>query len=63
MAVYTGNAPAGTKRGKTILRQASEGKGSIYGGTVGSDDLEKDSLTGPGADKIRIETTVWREIK
>jgi type IV pilus assembly protein PilY1 len=63
MAVYTGNAPAGTKRGKTILRQASEGKGSIYGGTVGSDDLEKDSLNGPGADKIRIETTVWREIK
>ncbi|AZP12060.1 pilus assembly protein [Undibacterium parvum] len=63
MAVYTGNAPAGTKRGKTILRPPSEGKGSIYGGTVGNDDLGKDSLTGPGADKIRIETTLWREIK
>jgi type IV pilus assembly protein PilY1 len=63
MAVYTGNAPAGTKRGKTILRPQSEGKGSIYGGTVGNDDLGKDSLTGPGADKIRIETTLWREIK
>ncbi|WP_295763460.1 PilC/PilY family type IV pilus protein [Undibacterium sp.] len=63
MAVYTGNAPAGTKRGKTILRQASEGKGSIYWGTVGSENAHSTPLTGPGADKIRIETTLWREIK
>jgi type IV pilus assembly protein PilY1 len=63
MAVYTGNAPAGTKRGKTIVRQSSEGIGSIYGGTVGRPDLEKEPLNGPGVEAIRIETTVWREIK
>lgn len=62
MAVYTGNGTSTTTRGHTIARQASK-TGSIYGGVIGKPDLDKDDLPPPPADAVRIETTLWREIK
>lgn len=62
MAVYTGNGTSTTTRGHTIARQSSK-TGSIYGGVIGKPDLDKDDLPPPPADAVRIETTLWREIK
>lgn len=70
MAVFTGNGAAPvagsttspTPRGHTIERQASK-PGCIYGGVIGKSDLDTDCMPPAPADKIRIETTVWREIK
>jgi type IV pilus assembly protein PilY1 len=70
MAVFTGNGAAPlvgsttspTSRGHTIQRQASK-PGCIYGGVIGKSDLDTDCMPPAPADNIRIETTVWREIK
>ncbi|WP_028456581.1 pilus assembly protein [Chitinilyticum litopenaei] len=61
-AVFTGNAKPGTTTGNPIGRPGSGGKGSLYGGTIGNDTVDKETLLSPSAG-IRVETTLWREIK
>jgi type IV pilus assembly protein PilY1 len=65
MAVYTGNQKNnGTVTvGNSIERSASTGVGTVYGGTIGHDSLDKDQLLGAPITAVRIETTTWREIK
>jgi type IV pilus assembly protein PilY1 len=65
MAVYTGNQKKdGTvKRGKTIKRAGSVGTGTIYGGVIGSDTLEKDRLLGAPVSAAKVVGSTWREIK
>jgi type IV pilus assembly protein PilY1 len=62
MAVYTGNATPGTTRGISIARQASN-NGCVYGGVLGKSDLDKDCLPPAPSGAVKIETTLWREIK
>lgn len=62
MAVYTGNAAAGVSRGTSMSRPASSGVGNLYSGTIGDDKVGKEKLLGPGS-AVRIESTIWREIK
>ena len=62
MAVYTGNAGAGVSRGNSMSRPASSGVGNLYSGTIGDDKVGKEKLLGPGS-AVRIESTIWREIK
>ncbi|QZA81344.1 pilus assembly protein [Deefgea piscis] len=69
MAVYTGNPKLviGTKVPaikifKPIPRPASTGKGSLYTGTIGNDTVEKTGLL-TKATGVKVETTLWREIK
>ncbi|MBE9609744.1 pilus assembly protein [Chitinilyticum piscinae] len=61
-AVFTGNAKEGVKTGRPMSKPASTGKGTLYGGTIGSDTVDKETLLSP-ATGVKIETTVWREIK
>ena len=62
MAVYTGNAATGVSRGNSMSRPASSGVGNLYSGTIGDDKVGKEQLLGPGS-AVRIESTIWREIK
>lgn len=62
MGVYTGIGTSTTTRGIAIARQASN-KGCVYGGVLGKSDLDKDCMPEPPSGAVRIETTLWREIK
>lgn len=62
MGVFTGNGNGTTTRGNTIVRQASN-KGCVYGGVLGKSELDKDCMPDPPTEAVRIETTLWREIK
>ena len=72
MAVYTGNPKLitdadGKKKSaikiyKPMPKPASTGKGTLYGGTIGSDTVDKESLLSKSSG-VKVETTIWREIK
>ena len=71
MAVYTGNPKTTVVDGKKvpaikifkpIPRPASTGKGALYTGTIGNDTVEKTGLLSK-SNGVKIETTLWREIK
>lgn len=62
MGVYIG-ASNNVTRGTVISRSGSAGSGTIYGGTVGSDTLDKDRLLGAPASGVRVDSTIWREIR
>lgn len=71
MAVYTGNPKLTTVDGKItpaikiykpMPKPASTGKGTLYGGTIGSDTVDKEGLLSKSAG-AKVETTTWREIK
>ncbi|QKJ66203.1 hypothetical protein HQN60_05455 [Deefgea piscis] len=71
MAVYTGNPKTTLVNGKRvpaikifkpIPRPASTGKGSLYTGTIGNDTVEKTGLLTKSTG-VKVETTLWREIK
>ncbi|WP_297574833.1 pilus assembly protein [uncultured Deefgea sp.] len=71
MAVYTGNPKTTLVNGKKvpaikifkpIPRPASTGKGSLYTGTIGNDTVEKTGLLTKSIG-VKVETTLWREIK
>jgi type IV pilus assembly protein PilY1 len=47
---------------KPIPKPASTGSGTIYGGTVGSASLDKETLLSKFSG-VKVETTTWREIK
>ncbi|QLG89202.1 hypothetical protein HQ393_13640 [Chitinibacter bivalviorum] len=61
-AVYIGNAKAGVKSGVPQPKPASTGKGSLYGGTIGSDTVDKETLLSPSTG-VKVEISTWREIK
>ncbi len=72
MAVYTGNpklivdsngkSKPAIKIYKPMPKPASTGKGTLYGGTIGSDTVDKENLLSKSSG-VKVETTIWREIK
>ncbi|MDP2882392.1 MAG: PilC/PilY family type IV pilus protein, partial [Azonexus sp.] len=62
MAVYTGNAASGVSSGNSMGRTASTGAGKLYSGTIGDDKVEKETMLGTSFG-VKIETSIWREIK
>jgi len=72
MAVYTGNPKLitdadGKKKSaikiyKPMPKPASTGKGTLYGGTIGNDTVDKETLLTKSSG-VKVETSTWREIK
>lgn len=62
MAVHTGNAGSGVSTGNPISRPEQSGKGSLIHCVQGQPNCSKDELN-PAASGVKIETTLWREIK
>ncbi|MCP9759130.1 hypothetical protein EGI20_07365 [Aquitalea sp. S1-19] len=61
MAVYTGNAAAGTSAGNAMARPLSNGEGQLFVPQVGRDKVHEEELN-KGAQGAKIETTLWWEV-
>lgn len=62
MSVYTGNAASGTSTGRSIGRPVQNGKGKIITCVQGQAGCLSDTGL-PSSAGVKIETTLWREIK
>jgi hypothetical protein len=54
---------AGGRQGQVINRIQSTGAGTVCSGTIGSESLQCLTAPAPPTSGIKIEHTVWREIK
>ena len=62
--VARGSDPTGRgTKGQTINRIESKGDGTLCSGTVGSDSVQCVKLPPPPTSGVKVEHTVWREIK
>lgn len=64
MAIYTGNAAAGTTKGNPMGRPADGGSGGkLIKCKLGTPGCSQDDINKAPGTGVKLETTLWREIK
>ena len=64
MAIYTGNAAAGTTKGNPMGKPADGGTGGkLIKCKLGTPGCSQDDINRAPGTGIKLETTLWRELK